>query len=49
MRHVSIQFFKNIGEESQYFSILGRCAALQTMQTSEFSGIEEKVLIKVED
>ena len=30
-------------------SCLGSCAALQTMQTSEFSGIKKKVLIKVED
>jgi hypothetical protein len=49
VRHVSIQFFKNIGEESQYFSSLGSLAALQTMQTSGQSGIDEEVLIKVED
>ena len=49
MRYLSIQFFKNIGEESQCFSSLGSLAALQTMQTSEFSGIDKRVLIKVED
>ena len=49
MRYLSIQFFKNIGEESQCFSSLGSLAALQTMQTSGQSEIEEKVLIKVED